>query len=420
MIDKISIRQKSIAQLKNIRLGELLQNFAEYLEKRGYSSSSRDEYFRIAQHFAFWISKESLAEQNINEEHVDKFLQSHAEQCSCPNPKGSYDRKHRHAALKQFISMLRALCIIPSLPHIPLTNFDRIIHDFEIYFAEVRGALPSTIKVYSRNIRDFLKIFCKDEHIDIRNLNADDIREYVVDRIKGYKPKTSKLITSSLRAFFRYLRMTNQINNPLEDAVPTVAYRRLSTIPNYITQDQMQHFILSFNISTAIGLRNKAMAVLMARLGLRACEVARLKIDDIDWNNAVITVRQNKSRRALYLPLTKEIGEHLSLYLKKNRPLTKERFVFVTHAFPKGNPLSSGAIKMAMRSSFKKCGLQIASYGTHILRHSFATQLMEKGANLKEIADMLGHASIETTNIYAKVNLQQLTHIALPWPEVEQ
>ena len=238
-------------------------------------------------------------------------------------------------------------------------------------------------------------------------------------KAEGYKPETVKSLATSLRVFFRFLRIMNQIEHSLEDAVPTVPHWKLSTLPKYLTGEQLQYLLSSFNTSTAIGLRDRAMTVLMSGIGLRSSEVAQLTLEDINWQQGTIQMKESKSRHESSLPLPREVGAALAAYLQKGRPHTKERCIFVSHAFPIGQPLSPSAVRIAIRRAFQRCALHVPSYGTHVLRRTLATQLLQKGATLKEIADILRHHSIETTNIYAKVDLRQLTQVALPWPEVK-
>lgn len=220
-----------------------------------------------------------------------------------------------------------------------------------------------------------------------------------------------------LRAFFRFLLLTGHIEHPLEDAVPTVPHWRLSSIPKYLKEEQIEAFLSSFDINTTVGIRNRAMALLMTTAGLRAGEVASLKLEDVDWRKSNIRLAETKSRRIDYLPLASKAGEGLAAYLQK-RPHTKARHIFVSLATPVGRPLSASAVRIAIRRAFALRYPGAPAHGTHVLRHSLATAMLRNGATFKEIADILRHRNIETTAIYAKVDLNGLSHAVLPWPEV--
>ena len=287
------------------------------------------------------------------------------------------------------------------------------------HLKDVHGLAPLTIRNYSSYIREFLKTKYRDGQIDLRRLDSNDVREYVFAKATIYKPKTTKSLLTSLRTFFRFLRMINEIRIPLENVIPTVPDRRKSTIPKYLTDEQLQSLLSSFDLSYPIGLRNRAMALLMARVGLRSCEVAQLTLDNVNWRDGIIQIDKSKSRRGSSLPLSREVGQALVAYIRKGRPYSKERCIFLTHIFPVGRPLLPTAVSVTIRRAFKRSGLRIRPCGSHTLRHTIATQLLRKDATLKEIADILRHRNIETTNIYAKVDLKKLAQVALPWPEVK-
>jgi site-specific recombinase XerD len=157
----------------------------------------------------------------------------------------------------------------------------------------------------------------------------------------------------------------------------------------------------------------------MAKMGLRVGEVAGLTLEDINWRQGIIQLKKTKGRYWSSLPLISEVGEALAAYLQKGRPHTKDRGIFVTHSIPVGRALTVGGLENVIYRAFNRSGLSVPFRSPHVLRHTFATHLLKKSAKLKEIADVLRHRSIETTKIYAKVDLKQLAEVALPWPEVK-
>ncbi len=420
MIEKFFKNPRVLSQFEETSIGSSIDYLAEYLNRQGHSLSLSRDYLRIAKHFCYWVKTKHIHLSNVNEETVEDFLYNHLKECSCPVAKGGSLSLCR-PALKHYLEVLRQhhLIVTPikTYANSPIEN---LLYSFGKYLEKVHGATWCTSNLYSRHIKEFLKEKYKDNPLEFKSLDIKDIRLYVAAKSKGYKPKTTKSLVTSLRAFFRYLRVTNQIELPLEDAVPTVISWKLSSIPKYLTEEQLKLLLSSFNLSIPLGLRDHAMSLLMARMGLRACEVAKLSFDDINWRKGVVQIRKSKSRHTYELPLFKEAGKALVAYIQKGRPFTNERAVFVSHALPVGLPLSADAVRAAIRRAFKRCALNVPSYGTHVLRHTLATHLLHKGARLKEIADILRHHSIETTNIYSKVDLNKLAQVALPWPEVEK
>jgi len=160
------------------------------------------------------------------------------------------------------------------------------------------------------------------------------------------------------------------------------------------------------------------MALCMAEMGLRASEVAKLTLADIDWQQGTIEISSSKCLRVRLLPLPSRPGAAIARYLRHGRPLTDCQQLFLRHTVPVGTALSLEMVRGAMRRAYARVGFPATWTGTHLLRHTAATLMHQKGATLKEIADVLGHLCIDTTAIYAKVNLPALRTVVLPWPEV--
>jgi integrase len=168
---------------------------------------------------------------------------------------------------------------------------------------------------------------------------------------------------------------------------------------------------------TALGLRDRTIITLLARMGLRAGEAARLRLDDIDWTEGRLIIRAGKTKRERVLPLTNEVGCCIVRYLKRARPLSNHRYLFIRHRAP-FTPLSPFTVSWIAGCRLKQAGIQATRFGSHIFRHSAATQMVRRGASFKEVADIFGHQRLQTTNIYAKLDLANLQQVALPWPEV--
>jgi integrase/recombinase XerD len=197
-----------------------------------------------------------------------------------------------------------------------------------------------------------------------------------------------------------------------------VPHRKLAGLPKHLTPEQLAILLRSTDRSKAAGRRDFAMIICLAYLGLRAGEVARLSIDDIDWQAGTLRISTSKVRRASILPLPDRVGKAIVAYLRNGRPKTLERRIFVRHLTPKGGALNGSAVRGAIRRAFERSGMTVVSKGTHVLRHTAGTLMIQRGATLKEIADVLRHRHIDTTAIYSKVDLPTLAGVALPWPEV--
>jgi integrase/recombinase XerD len=220
-----------------------------------------------------------------------------------------------------------------------------------------------------------------------------------------------------LRSFFRFLRAEGLVDERFEDAVPMVPHRR-SGLVRHLAPDSLEQLIASLDTSSPRGLRDKAIILCIARLGLRVSEVTRLRLDDIDWRAAVVRVRARKTGHGAVLPITGEVGAALADYLQGGRPATAAREVFVLVASRPGAPISDDIVGRAVDNALRRAGIEAPTRGGNLLRHSLATGLLARGVGLVEIADLLGHSSLATTRIYAAVDIDALRQVALPWPAV--
>jgi site-specific recombinase XerD len=300
-------------------------------------------------------------------------------------------------------------CLVPS-----------IIGAFENHLKTSCGLSCGTCFCYSRYVQNFLYALNDEGPVDLADLQPADLISYVTEQSSHYKPKTTKLLVTSLRSFIRFLQLEGICDAQLVNSVPTIHQWRLADLPASLSDDQLTLLLTSFNRSTANGLRGYAMVRCMADLGLRAHEVAHICLDDIDWRAGTLKIQTTKARRGSILPLPVNVGEAVAAYLHNGRPCTCERRVFVRHIRPVGKPLSSSAVRAVIRRAFKRTDIDAQTSGTHILRHTAATRMICQGASLKEIADILRHRHIDTTAIYAKVDLSTLRQVAMAWPEVQK
>jgi len=230
-----------------------------------------------------------------------------------------------------------------------------------------------------------------------------------------------RTVRTALGSFFRYLRVEALCDQPLEAALPAVAHWRLSTLPRCLTEEQLEQVVVSLDGAGPCGLRTRAIVLCLATLGLRPGEVANLGLDDIDWRGGTVHVRARKTRRGTVLPLPREAGSALAAYLREERPVTDERHVFVQHRQPRrGQPMSANAISEAVACALRRAQVDAPMRGAYVFRHTVASRMLRRGASLKEIADVLGHAHLDSAAVYAKVDLPALREVAQPWPEVSR
>lgn len=280
------------------------------------------------------------------------------------------------------------------------------IKRFNTYLENSVGATEGTRYIYCRHSKHFLLTVFKNQKVEITQITPQEIIRYIIKRSKCYKPKTAKSVISSLRAFFRFLIMQGLIDHKRIDIIHTVQCRKTSSFPKILSKEQVQGLLDVFDVYKSNGCRGKAMALLMLFLGLRASEVASLTLDDIDWDEGILTIQDSKNRKSTMLPLPQNIGQALAEYLIKERPNTKYRQIFVKH-FPWkniGTPIKAHVVQRIIRYAFNKMDKNIPepiSKGTHILRHTAASRMLHNGATIKEISDVLQlHALIQRSYIH--------------------
>lgn len=286
---------------------------------------------------------------------------------------------------------------------------------FDDHLRRARGVCAGTRANYARWVRAFLEERFPDGRVQVEELGAQDVFAFIVATSCRYQPKTLELVATSLRSFFRFLRRQGLGAEGLEDAVPMVPHRRNGLV-RHLDSRTFSELIDSLGTSSARDLRDRAIILCMARLGLRAGEVCRLRLDDLDWREGVVSVRTRKTGHGARLPITAEVGKALVDYLQHGRPDTSAREVFVLLRQRQGAPISASIVGRAVQRALERAGIDAPTRGGNLLRHSLATELQARGVRLVEIAGLLGHTNLATTRIYAAVDIDLLREVALPWP----
>jgi site-specific recombinase XerD len=222
------------------------------------------------------------------------------------------------------------------------------------------------------------------------------------------------VMITSLRSLVKFFEFGRQCQPGLSLLWPKVPNWKRSASPDVLSGRECRALLGSTDVTRAAGRRDAAMLRLMMDLGLRCSEVAHLNLDDVHWRDGTIAIRQNKQRRDRSLPLVIPVGKAIAAYLNGGRPESKSRCLFLCHRIPVGAPINAGRVRGVVRRALVRIGRTRG--GPHLLRHTFATVIHNRGASLKEVADILGHQSPDTTAVYARVNVRQLAQVAMPWP----
>jgi site-specific recombinase XerD len=320
-------------------------------------------------------------------------------------------------ALRGFIEHLQALGItaIPDERRCQhKQQFLPIEERYQGHLLKERGLSPGTVERYAWFVHRFL-LSCHSQGLStLKKLRFPHVWNFVIEETRCTGPKRAQLMVSALRSFFRFLTLEGEIQTDLASSLPSVPCRALTNLPKYINETEVDKLLASCDRETVIGRRDYAILLLLARLGLRAGEVARLQLEDINWRSGEIRV-SGKGQVRDALPLLPDVGEALSAYLQCDRPRSSSRNAFLRVIAPHV-PFGSTNTSAVVMRAVSRAGLHPPHRGAHLLRHSLATTLLRKRASMAEIAEVLRHRSRSTTEIYAKVDNQSLRMLARPWP----
>ena len=321
------------------------------------------------------------------------------------------------AALRHLLDFLRSQNAIAEefTAERSRSPIERHVLAYESYLQDARALSRQTIMNYRPFIRDFLSYRFADGEVSLAQLRAVDVVEFVQQKVSRLNTRRAKIMTTALRSFLSYARYRGDIAADLAAAVPIVANWSLSSIPRAIGRDEVARLLASVDRHTPIGCRDYAMILMLARLGLRSSEVVSLELGDIDWITGQIRVLGKNGRRN-DLPLPADVGEAIADYLRNWRPRNASRRVFLRDKAPIRGFEGPSGLGSVIRRSLKRAGIASPTLGAHQFRHGLASEMLRSGASLGEIGDVLGHHHPQTTAIYAKVDLNALRTLALPWP----
>jgi len=371
---------------------------------RGYTRLSAKNLLRVAAHLSRWLESRGLSPRHLTAARIDAFCR-HRRDCG-------YVQWFSPRGLQGILRPLRAHNVVPAPEPAPKENspLARLLAEYECYLLEDRSVASTTACGYVRTARRFFTEVGVDRLADIGCLTTADISSFVVREARTMATATAKLTVTGLRALLRYLHVRGLCAD-LSAAVPAVASHRLARLPKHIPWSEVQQLLNSCDRRTAVGRRDHAILLLLARMGLRSVEVASIELNDIDWAEGRVQVRSKGSQD--WLPLPQDVGEALVRYLRRGRPSSQSRKLFLTSKAPYRD-VSDGAVKMVVRAACRRAHLPPRS--AHQLRHTAATQMLRSGASLSEVAEVLRHRSLDTTAIYAKVDHLALRPLTRPWP----
>jgi integrase/recombinase XerD len=294
-----------------------------------------------------------------------------------------------------------------------LAPVDALVAEFRRFLSAERGLVAVTVRCYGNHARAFLRWMPQPVDVALSGLSAGQVTGYVVEYCGGRNTESAKAMVTALRSLLRFLHVTGRVPTSLVGAVPAVANWRLAGLPRTMSAEQVDALIAGCDAGVPVGVRDRTVLVLLARLGLRTVEAAALQLEDVDWRSGQILIR-GKGNRLERLPLPHAVGEALADYLTRARPVCVSRSVFLTVRGRPPRPLTAVAVRQIVARACERAGLP--RLGAHRLRHTLASDLLRAGNSLPQIGQVLRHRSQLSTAIYAKVDTVRLRNVARPWP----
>lgn len=403
-IDRKSAVATSIKPVCAGPIATYIDRFAEFLAGEGYVPATIKTQCLLTADLSRWLKRRRLSLAKLDEARLAQFDADHRRSMR----RGDASTGH------QLLAFLRGLGVIPALPQtIDRTALDRLTRDYERFLSSERGLAHTTVMGYLPIVRRFLTEHFGGQALRLQDLRPRDLHRFILRQARRVSRTHAGTTVTALRSFLRFLRQRGAIKTDLASALFGVARWRLSHLPKSLPPEQVERLLRCCDRRTPCGQRDYAILMLLARLGLRGGEVLAMTLDDLDWGRGEITVR-GKGQRLERLPLPKDVGEALVRYLRHVRPACSTRTVFIRMNAP-WHGLRLSAICCVVRRALKRAGLNPDFKGAHLLRHSLATTMLRRGASLTEIGQLLRHRQPTTTQIYAKVDIKALRHIALPW-----
>jgi integrase/recombinase XerD len=381
------------------------RGFAGELTRLGYRSGPAQKHLQLAAQLSGWLADAGLDAAGLNGAAVEAYLTARRA--------AGYGEFVTPRALAPLLGYLRRLGVAP-LPEapVPQTLAEELLDGYRRWLLAERGLRPAVARGYLGAVRPFVTAHAARGLSGLQDLAAADVTAFLLAESRRLGPKTLQRVATALRSLLRFWHLQGLTGRPLEQAVPKTANRRPG-LPRPAEPGQVAALLAACDRETAAGQRDLAMLILLARLGLRAGEVAALTLDDIDWRAGEISIAGKGGRRDR-LPLPADAGQAIAAWLVHGRPAAAlDRSVFIRDRAPRSG-LTPGGVTMAVAAAAQRAGL--GAIYAHRLRHGAATAVLAEGGSLAEIGQVLRHRRAATTAAYMKVNIEALRTLARPWP----
>lgn len=375
-----------------------------YLTDRGYAPGTVKVYLHCLAHFARWFrpGRDSLADLDLL---ISKFIDGHLPRCTCKSP----TQRSRHQ-IRAALRHLRAIIANPDIDTCPGRDdwIETALHRYDEHMHQVRGLSESTRRQRLRIVGALLRQGAAPTP------TLDQLRRFIGREFERVSAASAGAVSAALRCYLRFRAFEGERIEHLFAVIRSPARWRLAPLPQTLSRSEVERLLGVFPPGLPSRLRSCAIVRCLVDLGLRTREVSNLTLDDIDWAAGTLRIAKCKARRVDLMPLPEATGRAIAEYLRRERPATANRRVFVRHVAPVDKPVGPDVVRNTVRNAYRRCGLPYTR--VHLLRHSLASRLLDTGGTLKEVADILRHRHLDTSLIYAKVDMKRLAAVAMPWP----
>jgi integrase len=399
-----SIHPTQAAWLRASALAPVVPAYWHRLTEQHYALATVQKYLGSLAHFAHWSRRAQLDLGNLDPA-MERFVKKHLPRCSCPHPVQRSPHQIRTALHHLHAVLIDAgvQCGVRRVDPI-----DDELRCFDEHLHHIRGLAQST---RLRRLPTIASLLRKTSSL---MPTADQLHDFIAQELSRLGPAGGAAVATALRSYLRFRAFEGDRVEHLLPLIVSPAHWRLAALPQTLSRDEVKLLLGAFPPELPSCRRAYALVRCVVDLGLRASEVVALDLDDIDWVAGTLRIEKGKSRRVDVMPLPQATGNAIAHYVRWERPQTNSRKVFVRHVAPVDVPVGSDVVRRAVHEAYRRCGLPYTR--VYILRHTLASRLLNTGSTLKEVADVLRHRELDTTMIYAKVDMGRLAAVAMPWP----
>lgn len=389
-----------------------LEDFIARCGDEGYCCDTLRRYHSSCRHILMWLHRSRISIADVNTQILERFVHH---DCVCPGSFRSLCQhvpgRHYDYPFRSFLQHLEKTGIVSVQSTASENPTDPAMEPFADWLRRHRGIGDKSIRRHCLHVASLVSVLGRDP----RSYDAARIRQALLEQYRGVSKNYAQTLAGSMRMYLRYLSANDVCSPLLINAVPAAPSWKLASLPRYIGPEDVEHVITCCDVTKPAGLRDRAILLLLARLALRAGDIVAMRLEDIDWRNALVRVC-GKSKRQESLPLPQDAGDAILDYVENARPQSAESHVFLRTRAPYRRLAESGSVTNVVKYALKRAGLEeVRPQGACLFRHSAATNMLRSGKSLEAISTVLRHKSMDTTTIYAKTDKPMLLEVAQPW-----